>query len=66
LKFPDGYAAGLRRSMNVTTEKLTGLTEDCHIIMERLLYVMFQGYLDDVMWKVLAELRYFYKQLCAK
>jgi hypothetical protein len=52
--------------MNVMTEKLTGLTEDCRIIMERLLYVMFQGYLDDVMWKVLAELRYFYKQLCAK
>jgi hypothetical protein len=34
--------------------------------MERLLPVMFQGYFDDVMWMVLAELSYFYIQLCAK
>jgi hypothetical protein len=27
---------------------------------------MFQGYFDDVVWMVLAELSYFYRQLCAK
>jgi hypothetical protein len=32
--------------------------------MERLLPVMFWGYLDDAVWKVLAELSYFYRQLC--
>jgi hypothetical protein len=42
LKFPDGYAAGLRRSVNIATEKLIGLkSHDYHIIMERLLLVMF-------------------------
>jgi hypothetical protein len=42
LKFPDGYVAILRRSVNVTTGNLTGLkSHDYHIIMERLLPVMF-------------------------
>jgi hypothetical protein len=49
LKFPDGYAAGLRQSVNMTTRKLNGLkSHDYHIIiMERLLPVMFRGYFDD-------------------
>jgi hypothetical protein len=67
LKFPDDYAAGLRRSMNVMTRKLTRLKcHDYHIIMERLRPVMVWGYLDDLVWKCLAELSYFYRQLCAK
>jgi hypothetical protein len=42
LKFPDGYAAGLRRSMNVMAGKLTGLkSHDYHIIMERHMPIMF-------------------------
>jgi hypothetical protein len=62
LKFLDGYATGLRRSMNITTGKLTGLkSHDYHIIMERLLPVIFWGYLDETVWMVLAELSYFYR-----
>jgi hypothetical protein len=46
--------------------KLIGLkSHDYHIIMEKLLPVMFRGYFDDVMWMVLVELSYFYRQLCA-
>ena len=55
LKFPDGYAASLKRAVNVKTGKL-----------ERLLPVMFRGYLNDDVWSTLAELSYFYRQLCAK
>jgi hypothetical protein len=48
LKFPDGYATGLRSSVNVVIGKLTGLkSHDYHIIMERLLPIIFRGYLDD-------------------
>jgi hypothetical protein len=66
LKFPDGYAAGLRRFMNVVIWKLSGLkSHDYHKIMERHLPGMFQGYLDDAMWMVLIEVIYFYRQLCA-
>jgi hypothetical protein len=49
LKFPDGYAAGLRRSVNMTTGKLIGLkSHDYYIIMERLPPVMFWCYFDGV------------------
>jgi hypothetical protein len=34
--------------------------------MERLLPMMFRGYLDDDVWMALAELSHFYRQLCAK
>jgi hypothetical protein len=47
LKFPSGYAAGLRRSIHVMTWKLTRMkSHDYHIIMERLLPIMFRGYVD--------------------
>jgi hypothetical protein len=34
--------------------------------MERLLPVMFHGYLNDDVWKALSKLSHFYRQLCAK
>jgi hypothetical protein len=67
LKFSDGYAAGFRRPVNLDTGKLSGAkSHDYHIFMERLLHVMFHGYLDDDVWTALAELSHFYRQLCAK
>jgi hypothetical protein len=67
LKFPDGYAAGFRRAVNLDTGKLSGMKSlDYHIFMERLLPVMFHGYLDVDVWMTLAELSHFYRQLCAK
>jgi hypothetical protein len=60
LKFLDGYTADLRRSVNMTIGKLNGLkSHDYHIIMERLLPILFRGYFDDAVWMVLAELSYF-------
>jgi hypothetical protein len=62
LKFPGGYAAGFRRSMNLKTMKMKGLkSHDFHIIMERLVPIMFRGYVTDVVWKTLAEVSYFYR-----
>jgi hypothetical protein len=67
LKFLDGYAAGFRRAVNLDTGKLSGVkSHDYHIVMERLLPVMFHGYLDDDVWTTLAELSHFYRQICAK
>jgi hypothetical protein len=44
------------------TRKLLGLkSHDYHIILERLVPVMFWGYFDDVVWMVLVELSYFYR-----
>jgi hypothetical protein len=67
LKFSNGYVVGLRLSVNMMTGKLIGLKRhDYHIIMERLMSIIFQGNLNNAVWMVLAELRYFYRQLCAK
>jgi hypothetical protein len=46
LKFPDRYAANIKRTVNLDTNKLNGLkAHDYHILMERLMSVMFRGYL---------------------
>jgi hypothetical protein len=67
LKFSYGYAMGFRRAVNLETGKLSGLkSHDYRIFMERLLPVMFHEYLNDDVWKALAELSHFYRQLCAK
>jgi hypothetical protein len=67
MKFPDGYATGFRRSMNLKTMKMKGLkSHDFYIIMERLMPITFHGYVSDAVWKTLTEVSYFYKQMCAK
>ena len=67
LQFPDGYVANLRRGVNLTTMRINGLkSHDYHIWIERLLPVMVRGYLPDNIWRVLAELSNFFRQLCAK
>jgi hypothetical protein len=53
--------------VNFKTRKLTGLkSHDFHIIMERIILVMFHGYMPDTMWQAIAELSYFYTQIYAK
>jgi hypothetical protein len=67
LKFQDGYSTGFGRAVNLESGKVSGVkSHDYHIFMERLLPVMFHGYLNDDVWKALAELRNFYRQLCSK
>jgi hypothetical protein len=67
LKFPDSYATGFRRDVDLDSGKLGGVkSHDYHIFMKTLLPVMFRGYLNDDVWKALGELSHFYRQLCAK
>ena len=67
LKFPDGYAANIRRGVNFLQRKIFGLkSHDYHIFIERLLPVAFRGFLPENIWVCLAELSFFYRQLCAK
>jgi hypothetical protein len=67
LMFPDGYAANLRRGVNLATMRINGLkSHDYHIWIERLLPVMVRGYLPNHVWLVLAELSNFFRILCAK
>ena len=67
LKFPDGYASNLSRGVDINGGKITGMkSHDCHVFMERLLPVAFRDFLPKDIWKCLAELSYFFRQLCAK
>jgi hypothetical protein len=66
-KFTDCYASNIKKAVNVSTSKLDGLkSHDYHIITERLMPEMFYGYFDADLWKILAKLSYFYRQICAK
>jgi hypothetical protein len=67
LKFPDRYAANIKQAVNIGTDKLNRLkSHDYHIFIERLMSVMFCGYFKADLWKMFAELDYFYIQICAK
>jgi hypothetical protein len=52
-KFPDGYATGFRRAVNLDNWKLSGVKSHYDIFIQRLLPVMFHGYLNDCVWKAL-------------
>jgi hypothetical protein len=59
--------SNIKRAVNVNTGKLNGLKSyDYHIIIERLMPVMFCGYFNADLWKIFTELSYFYRQICAK
>jgi hypothetical protein len=67
LKFLDRYASNIKRAVNISNGKLNGLkSHDYHIIIERLMPVMFCGYFDADLWKIFVELSYFYRQICPK
>jgi hypothetical protein len=67
LKFLHGYTTGFRGAMNFDSGKLNGVkSHDYHIFMKRLIPVIFCGYLNDDVWKALAELSHFYTQICTK
>jgi hypothetical protein len=67
LMFPDGYAANLRRGVNLSTLRVNGMrSHDYHIWIERLLPAMVRGYVPEHVWLALAEFSYFFHQLCVK
>jgi hypothetical protein len=62
LKFPDRYVTNIKWSVNIGTGKLNGLkSHDYHIFIERLMLVMFHCYFKPDLWKMFAELNYFYR-----
>jgi hypothetical protein len=62
LKFSDRYMTNIKRAVNVGTGKLNGLkSHDYHIFIERLIPIMLCGYFKPDLWKMFAELSYFYR-----
>jgi hypothetical protein len=49
------------------TLRVQGLkSHEYHVWLERIMPVMIRGYVNKKTWRVLAELSYFFRQLCAK
>ena len=67
LFFPDGYATNIMRGVNLVGLRIGGLkSHDYHVWIERIMPVMFRGYIQEDIWLVLAKLSYFFRRLCAK
>lgn len=67
LKFSDMFAANIRRGVKLSELKIIGLkSHDYHIFMECLLPIAFRVFLKNNVWLTLAELSFFYRQLCSK
>jgi hypothetical protein len=59
--------ANIKQAVNVGTGKLNGLkSHDYHILIERLMSVIFRGYFKADLWKMFVELSYIYRHICAK
>jgi hypothetical protein len=67
VKFPDGYASNLAKSVTSDGCNLQGLkTHDCHILLQRILRVAIRGIMHKDIYEAIAELGKFFQQLCAK
>ncbi|KAI3450391.1 hypothetical protein Pfo_007056 [Paulownia fortunei] len=67
VKFPDGYAANISRNVNVNDGKLYGLkTDDCHVLLQRLLPVAIRKFLPKDICGTVVELCDFFKKLTSR
>jgi hypothetical protein len=67
LMFPDGYVANQSRGVNLSTLRVLAIkSHDFHIWIERIILAMVRGHVLQHVWLTLAELSYFFRQLCAK
>ena len=67
IKYPDGYAANISRSVNVKIGRLFGLkSHGCHVLLQRILPIELQGFVDNDISIVLFELGNFFQDLCSR
>ncbi len=65
LRMPDGYSSNLSRRVDISKGTFCGWkSHDCHVFMEQLLPIAFRD-LPDHIWKPLAQLSKFFKDLCS-
>ena len=67
VKYPDGYAANISRSVNAKNGRLFGLkSHDCHVLLQRILPIGLRGFADKDISIVLFELGNFFQDLCLR
>lgn len=67
VKYPDGYAANISRSVNARNCRLSGLkSRDYHVLLQWILPIRMRGYIDKIICTLLFELGNYFEDLCAK
>uniref|UniRef100_A0A2N9GCW6 Transposase-associated domain-containing protein n=1 Tax=Fagus sylvatica TaxID=28930 RepID=A0A2N9GCW6_FAGSY len=67
VKYPDGYAANISRSVNTRNGRLSGLkSHDCHVLLQRVLPIGMRGFVDKDISTILFELGSFFQDLCSR
>ncbi|XP_028118539.1 uncharacterized protein LOC114316078 [Camellia sinensis] len=67
IKYPDGYAANISRSVNAKNGKLTGLKSyDCRVLIQRILPIGMRGYIEKEISTTLFELGSLFQDLCSR
>ena len=67
VKFPSGFASDIANCINAEGNKIQGLkTHDCHILLQRLLAIGIKDLVKPHIYKVIAELGRFFRELCSK
>jgi hypothetical protein len=68
LKFPDGFAANLGRSISADGTKLQGKlkTHSCHVLLQRIIPAALRGLVREDVYQAIAELGNFFRELCSR
>ena len=67
VKYSNGYAANISKSVNVKNGRLSGLkSHDCHVLLQQILPIGLRGFADKDISIVLFELGNFFQDLCSR
>jgi len=68
VKFLDGYAANLAKSISVYGTKVVGKlkTHTCHVLLQRIILVGLRGFVPKDVYEAVSELGNFFWQLCSR
>ncbi|XP_057514743.1 uncharacterized protein LOC130796406 [Actinidia eriantha] len=67
VKYPDGYAENISRSVHSTNGRLIGLkSHDYHIVIQQILPIGMRGFVNKEISTTLFELGSFFQDLCSK
>ncbi|XP_071714493.1 uncharacterized protein [Rutidosis leptorrhynchoides] len=67
VKLPDGFGSNFRHKVNKDNTNITNMkSHDCHIMMQRLLPVQVNAFLDETISTPIMQLCAFSKQICAR
>ena len=68
VKFPDGYAANLAKSISADGTKVVGKlkTHTCHVLLQRIIPTGLRGFVPKDVYKDVLELGNFFRQLCSR